>query len=129
MGEITGAFTPTNSAPLPNKPLRDSLGRLLPGYSANPNGRPKTAMFSRAVRELLDANGGLPEGWDAKKLTGAQDLAMRTLDLARSGSAPHLTIIVDRAEGKAPIAPEDREAIMANGQAVDPLMALYGITH
>ena len=24
-----------------NKPLRDEKGRLLPGYTANPNGRPK----------------------------------------------------------------------------------------
>lgn len=36
----------------PNKPLRDALGRLLPGQSANPRGRPKiNTLVQQAARQ------------------------------------------------------------------------------
>ena len=34
-----------------NKPQRDELGRLLPGYTANPNGRPKGKSLKEYDRE------------------------------------------------------------------------------
>src|SRR3990167_9670217 len=36
-----------------NKPLRDELGRLLPGHTANPNGRPKGKTLKEFAREFL----------------------------------------------------------------------------
>ena len=40
-----------------NKPLRDELGRLLPGYTANPNGRPilteEEKLVKKATVELI----------------------------------------------------------------------------
>ncbi len=36
-----------------NKPLRDELGRLLPGNTANPNGRPKGLSLKEFWRQRL----------------------------------------------------------------------------
>jgi len=36
-----------------NKPLRDEKGRLLPGNTANPNGRPKGQSLKEFAREYL----------------------------------------------------------------------------
>lgn len=40
-----------------NKPLRDELGRLLPGYTANPNGRPEKTeaekLEAKAKRDFI----------------------------------------------------------------------------
>jgi hypothetical protein len=45
-----------------NKPQRDELGRLLPGSTANPNGRPKQKTIRERIRERLDEH---PEEMDA----------------------------------------------------------------
>ena len=37
-----------------NKPKRDEKGRLLPGNTANPNGRPKGKTIKERVREWLE---------------------------------------------------------------------------
>jgi len=37
----------------PSKPKRDALGRLLPGNSGNPNGRPRGKTLKEFAREML----------------------------------------------------------------------------
>jgi hypothetical protein len=39
-----------------NKPRRDEKGRLLPGNTANPNGRPKGKTIKELVREHLESH-------------------------------------------------------------------------
>lgn len=39
-----------------NKPKRDAQGRLLPGSTANPNGRPKGRTIKEQVREWLESH-------------------------------------------------------------------------
>jgi hypothetical protein len=39
-----------------NKPKRDEKGRLLPGGTANPNGRPKGKTIKELVREHLETH-------------------------------------------------------------------------
>lgn len=38
-----------------SKPARDELGRLLPGHTANPNGRPRGIDFRKLVQEFRKA--------------------------------------------------------------------------
>jgi hypothetical protein len=45
-----------------NKPQRDEKGQLLPGNTANPNGRPKGKTIKERVREYLEAH---PDDMDA----------------------------------------------------------------
>lgn len=45
-----------------NKPERDNLGRLLPGNTANPNGRPRGKTIKERVREWLEEH---PDDMDA----------------------------------------------------------------
>jgi hypothetical protein len=40
---------------------RDEHGRLLPGNTANPNGRPKRKTLTELLHEKLDST---PEGWN-----------------------------------------------------------------
>ena len=66
-----------------------------PGQSGNPNGRPRTRVFTRALRKALR------EKTDDDK-TKLQELAIRTVEFALGGSAPHLREVADRIEGKVP---------------------------
>ena len=43
------------------KPARDALGRLLPGNTANPNGRPKRKTITEMIHEKLDTD--INFGW------------------------------------------------------------------
>lgn len=40
-----------------NKPLRDEKGRLLPGYTANPGGRPKTKGLTEYIKGKVGEDG------------------------------------------------------------------------
>lgn len=109
-----------------NKPTTNPRGNpnWRPGVSANPGGRPKHAAFSHAMRELLICAGEMPKTWDAEHLTKAQELAISTLEHAKSGSAQHLNIVLDRAEGRPAMADEDRDAMTATGAGGNRLREL-----
>jgi hypothetical protein len=69
--------------------------RFKPGQkSANPAGRPRTAKFSEAMRQLLAELA--PNGHE----TNAQELARHVLQKARSGSARHAELALNYCEGK-----------------------------
>ena len=69
--------------------------RFKPGQkSPNPNGRPRTAKFSEAMRQLLAELA--PNGHE----TNAQELARHVLQKARSGSARHAELALNYCEGK-----------------------------
>lgn len=94
------------------------------GKSNNPSG--KKSAFTIAIRELAECEeNAVPESW-GKKRTEAQGLAERVMSLAKAGSPQHLAIALDRMEGKAPMAPEDRDVLMANGTGIARLLALFG---
>jgi hypothetical protein len=65
-----------------------------PGISGNPNGRPRTAKFSEAARQLLaeiEAKGGE---------TNAECLVRHCFKKAMHGSARHLELLLAYVEGK-----------------------------
>jgi hypothetical protein len=65
-----------------------------PGVSGNPNGRPRTAKFSEAARQLLaeiDAKSGE---------TNAESLVRHCFKRAMHGSARHLEMLLAYVEGK-----------------------------
>jgi hypothetical protein len=65
-----------------------------PGVSGNPNGRPRTAKFSEAARQLLaeiDAKSGE---------TNAEYLVRHCFERAMHGSARHLELLLAYVEGK-----------------------------
>jgi hypothetical protein len=65
-----------------------------PGVSGNPNGRPRTAKFSEAARQLLaeiDAKSGE---------TNAESLVRHCFKRAMHGSARHLELLLAYVEGK-----------------------------
>lgn len=65
-----------------------------PGVSGNPNGRPRTAKFSEAARQLLaeiDAKSGE---------TNAECLVRHCFKRAMHGSARHLELLLAYVEGK-----------------------------
>lgn len=71
-------------------------------------------------REILEANGGE----ELRKLTES------LLSFAQSGDSRAAQLILERAYCKPAMAVEDRDAILATGAGVDPLLALYGVpTH
>jgi hypothetical protein len=66
---------------------------FLPGRSGNPNGRPRTAKFSEAARQLASEIG-------SSGFTGAEELAQYCLRRALKGSARHAELFLNYAEGK-----------------------------
>jgi hypothetical protein len=114
---------------------RDERGRLLPGSNLAQGvhtPRPRIAMrkaYTDAVRQLLDTpvDQVHPDGWPEKRKdwTNAQELAERHLVMARSGDMAVAHLIIERAEGKLPTAPEDREGMVgALGALVSGMTAL-----
>lgn len=95
------------------------------GRSGNPGGRPKSAAYANAARDLLSSpvargivlshgdGSVLPDGWLRDALTGAQVIALRDfIAAARSGEEPKATDrLLDRAEGRPVMGDEDREAL------------------
>lgn len=73
---------------------RDEMGRLLPGHTANPYGRPKKGFaMADVMRDMLNANPKLRETIMAKLLEGAAkgDLAFIREVLDRTDGKPNVT--------------------------------------
>jgi hypothetical protein len=97
------------------KPLRDEHGRLLPGYTANPNGAPrKEERFSEAARRMLaarevDITYSFPKDGQliTKKLHIQSDktindsLVAALVKEGMDGNVQAIKELVDRIEGKA----------------------------
>ncbi len=61
-----------------NKPARNDKGQLLPGNTANPNGRPpKNYSFTEMLRQIMDEKPNLRRDFMQKMI----DLALKTGDL------------------------------------------------
>jgi hypothetical protein len=88
-----------------NKPARDAQGRLLPGNSANPMGRPKLPDWFKsrgpdALRVLVaQATGEVIPSDDGTVLPAVQQVASESSPKERTAAA---AIIADRIYGKAP---------------------------
>ena len=85
-------ISPESRSPSPESPVTGKGFR--PGVSGNPNGRPRTAKFSEAARQLLaeiDAKSGE---------TNAESLVRHCFKRAMHGSARHLELLLAYVEGK-----------------------------
>ena len=75
-------------------PARDELGRLLPGYSGNPNGRPKgTISLTSKIKEFLDE---MPS--DSKE-TYADLIVKRITKMALEGDQQMLKLVWNYLDG------------------------------
>lgn len=92
---------------------RDAKGRLLPGYTSNPGGKPKEIMEIRALVVQSKAETirtfhelgrlklhELTEVLASKETTAMQAVIARTYSKAIAGSLPHAQAIWDRVIGK-----------------------------
>lgn len=70
--------------------------RFKPGQSGNPKGRPKSALYSDALRRKLSE----VDETDEHKRTYAEILAEQAIIKAKSGDIQALNHVADRAEGK-----------------------------
>ena len=91
-----------------NKPLRDEKGRLLPGYTANPKGKPKGSLSLLAIlkRELQK----IPEGEDINYAEAIVNLYLREVFKKKTDESgnkipnPNVAVvesIIDRIDGRA----------------------------
>lgn len=86
-------------------PARDEQGRLLPGHTANPNGRPKREhSITDAIREIMD------EKPDLRKALGTKLIKMAI----EEGDLGAMKLIINYLEGM-PVQPTD---ITSNGEEV-----------
>jgi hypothetical protein len=67
------------------------------GRSGNPGGRPRTAAFAQACREVLAA----PAPDDAKGHNNAEAISWKLAEMARAGNVRAAVELADRAEGRA----------------------------
>ena len=75
-----------------NKPQRDEKGRLLPGNTANPNGRPAFSLTSILKEELQN----IPEG---EKVSRAISVMRKILKQAEDGDATSQKLVMNYIEG------------------------------
>jgi hypothetical protein len=76
---------------------RDNKGRLLPGYTANPNGRPRKGMaLAELLREYLD---GSVDDSDCK--TRKEAFICAVYEKAMSGSNDAMRLVMEYIDGKA----------------------------
>jgi hypothetical protein len=83
--------------PCGGNPVPNSAGtRFKKGESGNLAGRPRTAAFSQACREVLSA--AAPGDRDGR--TNAQAIAGKLAEMARAGDVRAAVELADRAEGR-----------------------------
>jgi len=75
---------------------RDDKGRMLPGFTANPSGRPKGRNWSATLAELAETKKRGGGG-----LTRAETILKKLLDKAETGDLTATALIMDRIDGKA----------------------------
>ena len=95
----------------PELAARDENGKFLPGHTANPNGRPRTASISEAYKEILRRDGALKYAEtiarDAVEAKNARD---------RLAAASEMT---DRTDGKATQRMDLRGVFMVTAPAAE----------
>lgn len=77
-----------------NKPLRDEKGRLLPGYTANPNGRPKGQTLKEYWRERFK------NMTDEEKIEFTKKVGNETIWKMAEGNPPQTTELKGEIEVK-----------------------------
>ncbi len=95
MSEVENS--PETSEQVQNKPLRDERGRLLPGYSGNPGGRPKRKWLTDVWDEMLEEKLTNPDDRVAYK-----EATWRKMMMGNVVSAMTTDRVVERTEGKLP---------------------------
>lgn len=80
-----------------NKPQRDENGRLLPGSTANPDGRPPETIEQKAVRKVLR---GVLEDYKNRLAEALPELSYILIEKAKSGDLGAIKEIHDRVMGK-----------------------------
>lgn len=107
-----------------NKPvLRDPHGRILPGYSGNPGGKPKG--IERRMRELVEAqikewDGRTLDGWDAMtlfmyKVAMGEPPPGDNTPITMKDRMAAVQFLFDRVHGKAKIQIESDTTLRAGG--------------
>lgn len=99
---------------------RDAKGRVLPGHSLNPSGKPVNALKREIQAFLLGQSG------DGRTRLAEQFEAMQMR--AAAGDANATRLLWEYGFGKPAIADEDREAIGANGRGAEALAKIYGLS-
>ena len=99
-----------------NTPNRDDKGRLLPGHTANPNGRPKgtLSLLGLLKKHLED----VPPG---EQKCRAEQFIQKTYEEAMSGDSKAIRLIWNYIEGM----PQTKVDLTTGGQ---PIPILGGIT-
>lgn len=88
-----------------NKPQRDKLGRLLPGNTANPEGRPKGKTIKERVRDWLEEHPEDMEDYVQHFIKKNRELSWQMLegkpqqDVTTGGQPLPFTIIIEKPDG------------------------------
>ena len=99
-----------------NKPKRDEQGRLLPGHTANPNGRPKGSVsVVSAIKRKLEEE--YPEASNEEKRTYLDEIVAKYFEKAiQDGDKNILRDLIDRIDGK----PQQFTDITSKGDSLKP---------
>jgi hypothetical protein len=94
-----------------NKPMRDELGRLLPGYTANPNGRPE---MTEAEKLIAKAKRDFVKEYKESLRESLPLIKPVLIAMALEGNIQAIKELNDRAMGKA----ESKADITSNGETI-----------
>ena len=99
-----------------NKPKRDDKGRLLPGHTANPDGRPKGSVsVVSAIKRKLEEE--YPEASNEEKRTYLDEIVAKYFEKAiQDGDKNILRDLIDRIDGK----PQQFTDITSKGDSLKP---------
>lgn len=77
-----------------------------PGQSGHPGGRPKTKLFSQALRNVLS-------------LSEAEEIAKKVVEMAKNGDLQAVNIVADRLDGK------PHQSVEVTDERTDDLAAVF----
>jgi hypothetical protein len=101
-----------------SKPARDELGRLLPGHTANPNGRPieteEKKLIKKAVKEIVSE-------YKETLANALPNIGPVLLKKAIEGDITAIKEVHDRAMGKA----EQKTDVTSGGEALQPILVKF----